>query len=160
VSAPSPKTSTRTKKTRRQKPQPHDFVAIPLRDGSFGLGEFLGETEFGQSICVLYGTRQATAAALRDRLDGVTSSDIVGFTQVATREIHRGDWLVIGNHGPSDLRLVASLPKHGSHSGDIIEFFLDAWHSLRSWEDYWFRPILLPHLQPPPQEGVPASTED
>ena len=44
-------TTTKTKRPKRQKPVPHDYFAVPLRDGSFGLGEFLGETKYGQSIC-------------------------------------------------------------------------------------------------------------
>ena len=65
---------------------------------------------------------------------------------------------MIGNHGPSDLQFLYSLPKHGSYTGDVIELFLDAYHSLRSWNEspQWFRTILLPHLEPPPQGRVPA----
>lgn len=155
-------TTTKTKKTKRQKPQPHDCFAIPLRDESFGLGEFIGETQFGQSICVLYRTRQPSPTALRDQLDRATSSDIIGFAQVATREIERGDWVVVGNRCISDPQVLASMPKaRESYTGDVIEMFLDAYHSLRPWSEYpkWFRTILLPDLQPPPQDHVPTSTE-
>ncbi len=157
-----PMTTTKTKRPKRQKPVPHDFFAVPLRDGSCGLGEFIGKTQFGQSICVLYRVRQASPVALRDRLDGVTPSDIIGFAQVATREIERGAWVVIGNCCISDAEILASMPKaRESYTGDVIEMFLDAYHSLRSWSEYpkWFGTILLPHLQPPPQDRVLAVTE-
>jgi hypothetical protein len=60
-----------TKKRKRQKPQPYDFLAIPLLDGSFGLGEFINEDNSGAKFCVLYRLRESSAEALRDRLDSV-----------------------------------------------------------------------------------------
>ena len=56
-----------TKKRKRQKPQPYDFLAIPLLDGSFGLGEFINEDNSGAKFCVLYRLRESSAEALRDR---------------------------------------------------------------------------------------------
>jgi hypothetical protein len=160
------------RKTKRQKPKPYDFLAIPLRDGSLGLGEFIGNGNLGDNrtssiydspLCVLYGVRESSLELLRDRLDNLTLSDVVGLAALGTLEIQRGIWLVIGNHASSKFTYLASLPKahEGSYTGEIFEEFLEAYHSLRSWNDYpmapiWFREILLPHLQPPSQKGAPA----
>jgi hypothetical protein len=157
---------------KRQKPKPHDFLAIPLRDGSFGLGEFIGNGNLGDNrtpsiydspLCVLYGVRESSLELLRERLDGLTHADVVGLAALATLEIQRGNWLVIGNHASSEPAYLATLPRphSGSYTGEIFEHFLDAYHSLRSWNDYpmapiWFRELLLPQLQPPSQIGVPA----
>jgi hypothetical protein len=37
-----------TRKSKRQKLAPYDFLAIPLRDGSFGLAEFVGKGDSGE----------------------------------------------------------------------------------------------------------------
>ena len=87
-----------TRKSKRQKLTPYDFLAIPLRDGSFSLAEFVGKGDSGERFCVLYRLRESSPDALREGLQTVKLADVVGVTAVSTLEIERGDWVVLGSH--------------------------------------------------------------
>ena len=137
-----------------------------MRDGSTSVsGEFISKDNLGGRTWRVFieSTRVDARGALRERFDGVTLADVIGLAKVSTLEIERGDWRVIGNHRSSQRSYLGTLPDADAtmYTGEIPEEFLEAYHSLRSWNDFpmapkWFRAILLPHLQPPSQHGVPA----
>jgi hypothetical protein len=150
---------------RWQRTHLYDFFAIALRDGSFGLGEFVSESVSGEKLCALYRLRAPSPESLRARLGDVDLADAVGLVSVCTRELERGEWRILGNHAPSKRAYLATLRRANgaTYTGDIAAEFLEAYHSLRSWNDFpmapvWFRSILLPYLEPPAQIRVPAPT--
>jgi len=146
-------------KSKRQKPQPLDFFAVRLSDGTFGLGQ-LREVLDDESI-VLYGTRAESPEALADLSLKVTSGDAVGVLFICTRELARGDWQIIGNAG--DDRGVSALhrPRQGtSYVGEVVDDFLEAFHGLQPWdESEWNPKILLPTLKPPPNRMMRDAPE-
>jgi hypothetical protein len=145
-------------KSTRQKPTVYDFFAVPLRDGSFGLGQFIGTGDYDEKICVLYRTRESSLDSLRDRVRDLGTDDIIGMARVSSPDLERGNWTVVENQEPMRRAYLSSLTVTNKvmYTGEIIDGFLDAFHRLRSWYDSpagprWYRAILVPHLQPPPE---------
>ena len=151
---------TKPEKKKRQKPRPFDFFAVPLKDGSFGMGQLIGTGAYDEDVYVLYQTRVDSIEKLREGLDATVGEDAIGIVTVGTRELRLGEWTIIGNEGPDRRPYITRLPlppRGSSFTGEIVPQFLEAWSGLRRWDDFpmaprWFRSILLPHLEPPAQD--------
>jgi hypothetical protein len=142
-------------KTKRQKPQPLDFFAVPLRDGTYGLGQLRELTDDGQSI-LLYRTRAKSPEELAELARSVAATEAVGALTIGTLELARGDWRIVGNAGEQGGVSALHRPPSGtSYSGETVDGFLEAFHGLRPWDEFprmpdWYGALLLPNVKPPP----------
>src|SRR5215472_1867030 len=97
-------------KRKRQKPQPFDFFAVPLKDATVGLGQLIGEGPYGEDVYALYRTRARSVEALRTQLDSTGGDDVVGVITVGTLELRRGDWLILGSQESDRRGYLSGLP--------------------------------------------------
>ncbi|MFT3769640.1 MAG: RHS repeat-associated core domain-containing protein [Minicystis sp.] len=141
-----------------------DLFAVPLKDGTWGLGHVVAADL--AICCLVFAARAASTDALRAVLDDALREPI-GAAVITDFTIARGTWPVIGHRAPHypDLRL-PKLSGEGasSYTDGVLAEFLEAYHGLRPWNEWpevatWYRDILLSHLPIPSTarfQGAPA----
>lgn len=139
---------------KRQKVNVGDVFAIPLLDGTSGLGQVIEEW-MPQIICIAVfdGIIKDT-----DHLDLSSVGSAIALPSVAAAEIKKGYWKTVG-HLPLQIDATAAPHKIFEHNryigavwsaGAVIEDFLNAFHGLASWEPYPGKPGRLRELLLPP----------
>jgi hypothetical protein len=127
----------------RQVPRTGDTFAVPLDDGSFGLGQVVDvKPIFMNSItCAFFVDRAASPDDLV--ASSLQKSDIISCLLVTRDQFNKGKWRRIGNAKVSaptkwfPYREVESSGWVGAKviGSGIINSFLSAYHGLRNWEE-------------------------
>jgi hypothetical protein len=144
---------------KRIKPKAGDLFAVPLTDGSFGLGHIavFDSVEYLEPSCVLFAHRAARPDDLLVNVDEVMEHPI-GVMVTNASELRCGAWPIIGWRRPDYAGF--EMPKfmdmkHGSYTVGVLPEFLEAYHGLRPWDEWpmsatWYGDILLPGVPIPP----------
>jgi len=139
--------------SRNIRPKVGDVFAIRLRDGTIGVGHVVAY-EGRRSACALFAKRAHEYMGLLSELDMSLAQPLTILT-ITDARLRRGDWPIFShriidysNHAiPSDGRGT-------SHTSDIIEDFLEAYHGLTPWdgmyEPDYFQKKLIPGVPVPP----------
>jgi hypothetical protein len=140
--------ATKRKKT---KPLAGQVVALPLAEGTFGLGHVAA---VGGSVTVaLFPRRARSPEDLAASLDSALSEPPISTMVVTADELEDGEWPVIGARDPA--YPPALLDKRGtSHTATVARFFLSAYHGLVAWDGLYdpkgYEKLLLPGVKVPP----------
>jgi hypothetical protein len=135
---------------RKQQPATGDLVAIPLSDGTVGLGLLVYATATG-FMCIAMSNRARAAADLK----GVELGLPVAATNTTDELIEDGDWPIVDNRPIPDY--LQSLPYPDevvSRGGGLLQSILDYYHRID--DDYaeaavasWRSEIVFPWIDLP-----------
>ena len=142
-------------KRKRTTPKAGVIFAVPLCDGTYGLGHVV-VYEY-DAMCALFGTRSATPEDLLHGLDEVLSRPVAIVT-LTGGELRSGEWPVIAFREPA--YPPAWIPKFEgegavSYTATAGVGLLNAYHGLIPW-DYmlatpdFYKSMLLPGVPVPP----------
>lgn len=136
---------------KRIKPAVGQVVAIPLLDGTFGIGHVAA---YDRSIKVaLFARRGRSPEELRAVFDDALREGPVATLEVTSDELRDGEWPVIGQREPN--YPAELLDKKGvSHTAAVARSLLSAYNGLLPWDGLFdpqgYAKLLLPGVQVPP----------
>jgi hypothetical protein len=138
-------------KPKKTKPAPGQVAALPLQDGSFGLGHVAAVD--GSITVALFARRARSPEELAQSLDAALREPPIATLVVTADELRNGEWPVIGAHEPS--YAPALLDKKGaSFTAAMARSLLSAYHGLIAWDMMadarYFEKLLLPGVKVPP----------
>jgi hypothetical protein len=141
---------TEKKKRKRVKPHVGQVVAIPLADGSFGLGHV---AVFDISITiVLFARRARTPEALASEIERGLAEAPIAMMEVTSNELNDGEWPVIGDR-PATYPPAMLDTKGKSFTSPMARTLLSAYHGLLAWDmmadPRYFEWRLLPGVKVP-----------
>lgn len=141
---------TEKKKRKRVKPHAGQVVAIPLADGSFGLGHVAA---FDMSITmVLFARRARTPETLASEIERGLAEAPIAMMEVTDDELNDGEWPVIGERPPPYPPAMLDA-KGKSFTAPMARTLLSAYHGLLAWDmmadPRYFEWRLLPGVKVP-----------
>jgi hypothetical protein len=152
---------------KRVRVTPGQVVAVPLSDGTIGLGHVVHCDGHSMTFVVL-GVRDGSVEALGRRLDEAVRCPI-GVLVTGDGFIRDGDWPIVDER-PPDYDFGFTMPKNmdgksGYYTPIVVRDFVDAYYGLRPWDEWpmspiWNRKILLPYLPIPATarfQGAPGA---
>ena len=126
-----------------------DVFAVPLLDGTLAVGQVLDLMRVNQVRLALYDERFPTLEAIA--LEAVCHPEnLISLVASSREQLDYGVWKVIGNK-PVSVPVARHPNEQFRHNGwvgathygaGLVEAFLDAYHALRPW-DNWFNPDFL-----------------
>jgi hypothetical protein len=134
---------------RRKKIEPSvgDLVALPLNDGSYGLGHVVAHSGYIGITVVLLTAR----ASQREALATMDPGSPIACFKITGGDIRDGDWSIVGNH-PAAYPPTVSAPAGQSWTDNICTAVLERWHGLR---EYNMHGLLLPGVVLPAMSSTP-----
>jgi hypothetical protein len=143
------KKKSKKKSKKRTKPEPAvgDLIAIPLEDGSFGLGHVVERPGEIMVVLALLTARAAKAAALAD----VEAGQPIACLEVTGEDIRDGDWPIVGSR-PCEYGPEVATRYGESYSDNACELVLSRWHELIEYvaRDRLLPGVYFPGVDPPP----------
>jgi len=136
---------------KRVKVKTGQIVAVPLRDGSFGLAHVAHY--YGCAVTAHFAHREATPERLLDGLEGAMKDRLLTILDVTSDEIQDGRWPVIGHKEPMYPATMLDM-KGTSYTGNMSKWFFDAYYGLVPWDGMhdprYYEKMLLPGVPVPP----------
>ncbi len=153
VGAPRRSESSEKAKRRRVKVKTGQIVAVPLRDGTFGLGH-VAQYTYLQAILAHFDHRAKHAADLIEGAEEAMKHRLLTILAVTSDEIYDGHWPVIGHKEPTYPAALLDM-KGTSHTGNVSRWFFDAYYGLVPWDAMaatprYFENMLLAGVPVPP----------
>ena len=129
------------------------LVAIPLQDGTWGLGH-VAFFEYRSIKCALYACRAGSPEQLAGVVDEAFRTRPVALRELTSDEIRDGDWPVIGERPPEYPAKWLDMRGY-SYTASMARSFLNAYHGLVPWDGMAAEPrlyefLLLPGVPIPP----------
>ncbi len=135
---------------KRVKVKTGQIVAVPLRDGSFGLAHVAHY--YGCAVTAHFAHREATPERLLDGLEGAMKDRLLTILDVTSDEIQDGRWPVIGHKEPMYPATMLDM-KGTSYTGNMSKWFFDAYYGLVPWDGMhdprYYEKMLLPGVPVP-----------
>lgn len=127
------------------------IVAVPLRDGSFGLAHVVHY--YGNAVTAHFAHRAASPEKLLVGLKEAMADRLLTILDVTSNRISDGYWTVVGHEEPAYPATMLDM-KGTSHTAGMSEWFFDAYYGLVPWDGMhdprYFEKKLLPGVSVPP----------
>src|SRR5262249_19746261 len=140
-------------KRKRIKPEAGDLFAVPLIDGTFGLGHVIDVDNYLGPLA-LFGRRASSPSELTNDL-GHTLKAPLTILVLTNNALESGEWLIIGNKKPEYSAFAIPTDGKGtSHTFGAASYFLNAYHGLIPWDGMYdpreYDKLLIPGVPIPP----------
>ena len=118
---------------KRQKSMAGDLFAVPLSDGTYGLGHIIDRDRYS-ARCALFAKRSKVTVSLLKGIDDALRGPLT-ILDLTSNELNSGAWPVIGHHVVDYSAF--KIPTDGvgvSHTSGAAPGFLEAYHGLEPWD--------------------------